>query len=527
MVDYKLSELIIEYSDDDQEEEKKLTVYEYSLNNSIILKYFIGKEIGKLIGYKNIGEIIKNSVSKSNQITFREYKGEKIPKLNPRVILITQDGVMELLLKTHKKISPKAENTLSLFDIKINKYKIQKNTEEEGELKELKELTELTEYYYISEGLMFEYFIGYEITALIGYINPNKTIKDNVSKCNQLQFREYPGVKIPLLDPRVILITRDGAVEILIKTRKRISSDVLHMLKKFGIETTNKKCLTKEQQTLSSIANAFKTEKFNDQKNVGKYNLDMYFDEYRFPTECDEYDHQDRKPENERERMDFVNKELEIDDSYWIRFNPDEKDFDVIKVISKIHTMMKIKGVWKKPIIKYVDPTKFKKNKNVLNLDPEKPCNMCGLVKKLEEFNSALSHRDKRENVCTICRRKRQAEILVEQKNEMETKNITEIKCNLCGEDKKLDDFYNDKNSPTGHMRRCKICHINRLKVLVEVKDKIIITDKKCSCCKEVKSVLEFYKLLKSVDGYKIYCKDCEKLKAKILYDKKNKSKEE
>ena len=34
--------------------------------------------------------------------------------------------------------------------------------------------------------------------------------------------------------------------------------------------------------------------------------------------------------------MEYVNFELDIDDSHWVRFNPDEKDFDIAKVIGKI-----------------------------------------------------------------------------------------------------------------------------------------------------------------------------------------------
>jgi very-short-patch-repair endonuclease len=200
---------------------------------------------------------------------------------------------------------------------------------------------ELTTYSYISNHLCFEYFIGYEVAALLGYKNPAEIIKKNVSKSNQLIFRDYPGVKIPKLDPRVILITRDGVIEILLKTRKRITPDVLHILKKFNIETTNKKCLTKEQQTLSAITNAFKTEKFEDQYKIGKYYLDLYFPEYKIVVECDENGHTDRKPGDERERMDFVNEKLNIDDSYWIRFNPDEYDFDVSKVIGRIYRKIK------------------------------------------------------------------------------------------------------------------------------------------------------------------------------------------
>ena len=201
----------------------------------------------------------------------------------------------------------------------------------------IEEENELTTYDYISNGYYFEYFVGFEVAALIGYTSPAKVITNNVSKSNQLVFRDYPGSKHQKLDPRTILITRDGAIEILLKTRKRISPDVLHILKKFNIDTTNRKCLTKEQQTLTSITNVFKTEKFEDQYKIGKYYLDLYFPDYGIVVECDENGHADRKPENERERMYFVNKKLNINDSFWIRFNPDEHDFDMSRVIGQIY----------------------------------------------------------------------------------------------------------------------------------------------------------------------------------------------
>ena len=206
----------------------------------------------------------------------------------------------------------------------------------------LSDKKELTNYSYISNGLYFEYFVGYEIASLLGYKSPQSTITKIVSKSNQLEFREFPGVKEPELDPRTILITRDGAIEILIKTRKRISPDILHILKNFGIETTNRKCLTKEQQTLSALTNSFKTEKFEDQFKVGRYYLDLYFPEYKIVVECDENGHADRKPYKERERMDFVNEKLGLTDDNWIRYNPDEKDFDISKVIGKIYTRINL-----------------------------------------------------------------------------------------------------------------------------------------------------------------------------------------
>ena len=91
---------------------------------------------------------------------------------------------------------------------------------------------------------------------------------------------------------------------------------------------------------MSTITNVFKTEKFEDQYKIGTYYLDLYFSEYKIVIECDENGHADRKTWRERERMDYVNDKLKIDDIHWIRFNPDEHDFDISRVIGRIYRKM-------------------------------------------------------------------------------------------------------------------------------------------------------------------------------------------
>ena len=239
-------------------------------------------------------------------------------------------------------------------------------------------LNELVVYHYdVRHEFSEEYFVGYQITSLLGYKNPAEVIKKNVSKCNQLEFRDLPDeIKKPQLDPRVILINRDGAIEILIKTRKRISPDVLHILKRFGIDTTNRKCLTKEQQTLSALTNAFKTEKFEDQYKVGRYYLDLYFTDYKLVIECDENGHADRKPGDERSRMDFVNEKLELTDDNWIRYNPDEYDFDISKVIGRIYRkIIEIKERHRQP------------QPSPESLIPYRKCDTCDEIKVLNNVN--------------------------------------------------------------------------------------------------------------------------------------------
>ena len=334
---YEDFEFIIEESDD--ENLKMLTIYSENIEND---KYYIGSEVCELLGHKNITHFIKKNVRDDNKIKFKNYTGKKEPVLDSRQILLKKEGVYELLKKNRKKLSEDTIDILIKANIDVSKIiKDIKDTKDDDDSDDSDEEDEdeLTMYSYINNGYCFEYFIGLQITSLIGYTNVTQALS-NVSKQNKLEFRDYPGVKKPKLDPKSILITRDGAIELLIKTRKRISSDVLYMLKEFGIDTTNRKCLTKEQQTLSAIANAFKTEKIEDQFKIGNYYLDMLFPEYRIVIECDENGHADRKPYNERERMDFVNKEFDIDDSHWIRYNPDEYDFDISKVIGRIFRLI-------------------------------------------------------------------------------------------------------------------------------------------------------------------------------------------
>ena len=358
-----------------EEDKNELNMYTH-ISNNLYIEYFVGYEVAVLLGYKDTNKTIRNNVSKCNQLIFKDYPGVKEPKLDPRVILITRDGVGEILLKTHKRISSDVLNILKKFNIDITNHNI--SNKPQNLIKKKVEFIEkdedafiieedekdLTTYSYISNYLCFEYFVGYEIASLLGYKNPAQTILNNVSKCNQLEFKNYPGVKEPKLDPRVILITRDGAVEILLKTRKRISPDVLHILKKFNIDTTNRKCLTKEQQTLSSITDVFKTEKFEDQFKIGPYYLDLYFSEHKIINECDENGHADRKPYKERERMDYVNKTLDIDDSHWIRFNPDAHDFDITRVIGQIYR--KIDEIKEKKYLKMLEEKKVIKEKQTI-----------------------------------------------------------------------------------------------------------------------------------------------------------------
>jgi very-short-patch-repair endonuclease/prophage antirepressor-like protein len=379
---------IIEYqvessSEEETEKEifsdKELIVYN---DNPEKKDYFVGQKVAELIGYTNTQQAIHNNVKDENKICFKNYNGLKEPKLNSNVVLITKDGIEDLLMKK-KELDSKAIDVLSKINIDVSMFI--KETDLEDEDEESEEESELTTYSYINNGYCFEYFVGFEITTLLGYKKPTSALI-NVSKSNKIEFRDYPGSKKPMLDPQTILITRDGAIEILLKTRKRLTPDVIHILKTFNIETTNRKCLTKEQQTLSSITDVFKTEKYEDQYKIGKYYLDLFFTDYKIVIECDENGHADRKPWKERERMDYVNENLEITDDNWIRFNPDEFRFDISTVIGQIYRKIdEIKEIRnKEEIARLLEENKMQE---APKKEGSRKCKDCKIVQDINEFS--------------------------------------------------------------------------------------------------------------------------------------------
>lgn len=361
---------------------------------------------------------------------------------------------------------------------------------------------ELTEYTYISNYIHFTYFVGYEITALLGYKDPNKTIRNNVSKSNQLIFREFPGPKNPPLDPRTILITIDGACEILLKTRKLITPDVVYLLKKFGIETTNKKCLTKEQQSLSEISTIFKIENHDFQYPIGQYIIDMYFSDYKIIVECDEGNHSSYDPVKEAERVRYINKYLDINDDHWIRFNPDEENYDIAKIVGQIYMKINIYRDLKLPV---------------------KRCCTCREEKRVDQFGKNKGNSDGYEKRCKGCRT-----TIYNQMTNNKNKEIVIVLsklCPQCNTEQSSDMFTKHKSRKDGLNSICKGCERNRRIELINM-EKNIPEFKKCVTCDFQKTSSEFYKRSKSLDGLYGQCKNCMKIREKKWKEKTMKIRE-
>ena len=85
---------------------------------------------------------------------------------------------------------------------------------------------------------------------------------------------------------------------------------------------------------MHNIITVFKNENFKESYHIGKYFVDLYFPDHKLAIECDENNHSDRDPIYEKTRQTYIENKMNCN---FIRFNPDDKNFDIFEVISKIH----------------------------------------------------------------------------------------------------------------------------------------------------------------------------------------------
>ena len=90
----------------------------------------------------------------------------------------------------------------------------------------------------------------------------------------------------------------------------------------------------KEQTVLNSIKDPFEEEDMKMQYSILGYRIDFYFYKYKLVIEVDEWGHGKRNFNEEIERQKLLEKELNC---VFIRINPDEKNFNIYREITKIH----------------------------------------------------------------------------------------------------------------------------------------------------------------------------------------------
>jgi very-short-patch-repair endonuclease len=92
-----------------------------------------------------------------------------------------------------------------------------------------------------------------------------------------------------------------------------------------------------ENQTIGFISNAYSNMlNVKRQFTIGKYRVDLYFVDYKLVIECDENNHNDRDPEKEKIRELYI---TSLGNKI-IRFNPNEKDFDLSNILREINSIL-------------------------------------------------------------------------------------------------------------------------------------------------------------------------------------------
>jgi len=92
-----------------------------------------------------------------------------------------------------------------------------------------------------------------------------------------------------------------------------------------------------ENQTIGFIENSYKNI-FNMKRqfSIDKYKVDLYFMDYKLVIECDENNHNDRDPEKEKVREDYI---ISLGNKF-IRYNPNTDNFDLSNVLREINEIL-------------------------------------------------------------------------------------------------------------------------------------------------------------------------------------------
>ena len=126
---------------------------------------------------------------------------------------------------------------------------------------------------------------------------------------------------------KMTAINKEGVKRIILSSRKP-EAKVLAREIGLGMITT------KEQDTLEIVINSIEgIVDYETQFSVGEYRIDLYLPNLKIAIECDENGHSDRELEQEFKRQNFIKQQLNCE---FIRFNPDDDNFNIGKVINQI-----------------------------------------------------------------------------------------------------------------------------------------------------------------------------------------------
>jgi very-short-patch-repair endonuclease len=165
--------------------------------------------------------------------------------------------------------------------------------------------------------------------------NLKKNYKENVHYISKKYEKNiYDTVKKNGGQNKIDYFLTEPAFELLKNSynlRNRYLVDINNNIKQVNV------CMCIENQTIGFIENAYKNIlQVKRQYKIGKYKADLYFIDYKLVIECDEYNHKDRDPIKEKLRDEY----MILLGNKIIRYNPNEKSFDLSNVLNQINKIL-------------------------------------------------------------------------------------------------------------------------------------------------------------------------------------------
>lgn len=161
-------------------------------------------------------------------------------------------------------------------------------------------------------------------------------------------------------------------------------------------------------------------------------------------------------------------------------------------------------------------------------------CSRCQFEKPESEFSKNKTRSNGLSNVCKVC--SKEVSQKWREQNKYDGRIVANKKCSTCKTIKNFTEFFYDKAQKDGLSTKCKECILqyrkeNREDMLEKQKarnkaraekEKIHVTGRVCSQCKEYKPSSEFWKSKHTVDGLYPCCKVCKKQLESIPQRKEN-----
>lgn len=171
-------------------------------------------------------------------------------------------------------------------------------------------------------------------------------------------------------------------------------------------------------------------------------------------------------------------------------------------------------------------------------LPGEKKCNVCNQIKPLSELVKEKGFKDGYRPLCKECKKKKTESIVNKWAEERQNKKILikEKKCKDCNQIKTISEFVRDKYHKDGRSNVCKECKKQRQNKLKEKwkrnrnQNNYLVEEKKCNSCGHLYPRTQFTILSNSKDGLSHICKSCEaerRKKKKLLWKIERSTKEQ